>query len=339
MKKFSGLTECSITKKIVLVCSLAVTAMLLGMALINWMCWYLVIRMGKSSETFYILGKNYYDWAKIGKDIQRLISTVCVLFTVIMGCLFVGKSITLKEYLSGLLIFFLLPLTVIYVFMVLLDTNGMSGGIETLIALPYRKERWAFSLVCITLGICIGKKHTRTSSSKKECLKEYYLTFFHDSDMKQVFVFTVVAIFIDVMIFAADWIPTYLIMGTGKSVSYHKILGLKMTDWISVSGTLRILHGVISIIFVTLFGIVMLRKSFLVKKYLFGIGLYFILQVWLSYFLNTVIDWQGMTSAVEHLIQVPFRYMRWGIVGFFTICGLIRQKKNQEYSGKSKIAL
>lgn len=311
-KNFENISRMRLMVKVVLICSFVITILLLGMEVIHWGCWYLILRMGRNCEEFYILGQNYYGWAEIGKGIQSMIPVIYMLFPVIMGCVFVAGKASPGEYVYGHMAFFLIPVTVAYLFMVLFDPAGVTGGIETLIAIPFRKERWFISLLFGGVGACIWKRRNYAKT-------EGGCRIWRDAQLKLVFVFAFAAILLNVAVFVSDWIPSYLILAAGEDALYHKTFGLTMTEWNLVSGKLQLLQCVVSILFTVLFGIVMIVKGFHVKKYFFGIILFYMMQVWVSYFLNTALDPQGMTNAVDHLLHIPLRYLRWGIVGVVII--------------------
>lgn len=305
--------KCPFTEKTVLICALAVTVLLLGRSVIHWGCWYLILRVGKNGEDVYFLGHNYYDWAQIGQKIQSFLPILYGLFAVVMGGMFVSGKISPKGYVYGLLAFVLIPLTAVYLFMVLFDPDGATGGLEALISIPYRKERWLLSLACGGVGLFIWRKRKYPETKGIPAC-------WRDPDLKLVVVFAAIALLLRTAVFASDWIPWYLILKAGKDTVYSKVFGFTMADWLTISGRLQMVLCAVSVLLTVLFGTAMLIRRFSVKTYLAGLLLFYLIQVWFCYILNVTLDPGGMTNAVDHLLHLPLRYQRWGIAGVFVIC-------------------
>ncbi len=323
-------------QRVVLLFTSLFTAVILFRSVIHWACWYVIIRPGRDQESFLLLGNSLYEWADIGRMLLRILGVLSVLFAVAVGVLFLFQRCTLKAYLCSIVLFFAVPLTVIYLAMVLFDPDAASGGVEAMIQIPYRRERWLLFLVCGVLGAvreCV-KKHGAEDSGIEEEKRQKQK---RKLDPQEILLlsFTVVSVILNVCIFTVNWMYSYLLLAAGRQTSL--LFGKGIQEWMSLAGRLRMVHFGVCFAFAVVFGAWFLIRGFSLRFYLFGSLLFYLVSVWICYVMNTVLDPGAMTNAVDNLLWIPMRPMRWLIIVLFGVLGWLRPRVRKSSSGSRSV--
>lgn len=151
------LKNSTLEKKITFVFVIAATSLVLFYSAINWISWYYLSAHEINSNTYSLFHVSFSQWQVWAEQSRQLHLYLCIIFSVIIGILYLCRRFSLKEYFRYNLYYFLGQVIIVYIAMGIFDPTGITGGFHYLCAIPYRYYRWGFIILIGVVGFIINK--------------------------------------------------------------------------------------------------------------------------------------------------------------------------------------
>ena len=165
MTNIHPLKNTTLEKKITLIFVIVATSLVLFYVAINWIGWYYLSGRGIDATTYPLFNISFSQWQIWTEQTRMIHLYLCIIFSIIIGILYLCRRFSLKEYFCYNLYYFLGQVIIVYIAMGIFDPSGITGGFHYLCAIPYRYYRWGFIILIGLIGFVINKFRKKTDSN------------------------------------------------------------------------------------------------------------------------------------------------------------------------------
>lgn len=162
MTSIHPLKNITLEKKITLIFVIASTSLVLFYVAINWIGWYYLSGQGIDTTTYSLFNISFSQWQIWTEQSRWIHLYLCIIFSIIIGILYLCGRFTLKKYFGYNLYYFLAQAIIVYIAMGIFDPTGITGGFNYLCAIPYRYYRWGFIILIGLIGFVVNKFRKKT---------------------------------------------------------------------------------------------------------------------------------------------------------------------------------